>query len=254
MTASEPVRIALWSGPRNLSTAMMRAFENRADTAVIDEPFYGAYLAMTGADHPMRDAVLAAEPTDWRSVIERLLGPVPGGAPIFYQKHMTHHMVEGIDLSWMARCRSAFLIRAPEKVLASYAARRQEVTAADIGFARQAELFDREAERLGVAPPVIEAEDVLADPRLTLGALCAALAIPFTEEMLSWPPGRRSTDGAWAPVWYEAVERSTGFARPGSASPAPVLDDRLKTIAETARPHYETLARYKLAPREPHHE
>ena len=254
MTAPEPIRIALWSGPRNLSTAMMRAFENRADTAAIDEPFYGAYLAMTGIDHPMRDEVLAAEPTDWRCVLERLLGPVPNGAPIFYQKHMTHHMVEGIDLAWMAGCRSAFLIRAPEKVLASYAARRDAVSLADIGFVRQADLFDREADRLGAAPPVIEAEDVLADPRRALTALCAALTIPFTEEMLRWPPGRRATDGAWAPVWYQAVERSTGFARLGPQAPAPELGDKLKAIAEAARPHYERLARYRLAPREPHHE
>ena len=251
--ASEPIRIALWSGPRNLSTAMMRAFGARPDTAVIDEPFYGAYLAMTGIDHPMRDAVLAAQPTDWRVVVDRLLGPVPNGRPIFYQKHMTHHMVEGIDLAWMSRCRNAFLIRAPERVLASYAARRREVTAADIGFDRQAELFDREADRMGAAPPVIEAEDVLADPRRVLTALCAALDIPFADEMLNWPPGRRASDGVWAPVWYEAVERSTGFAPPRPAPPARDLDDGLTTIAEAARPHYEKLARYRLAPRKTPH-
>ena len=250
---SEPIRIALWSGPRNLSTAMMRAFENRPDTAVIDEPFYGAYLALTGIDHPMREDVLAAQPTDWRVVVDRLLGPGPDDRPIFYQKHMTHHMIEGIDLSWMARCRNAFLIRSPERVLASYAARRREVTLTDIGFARQAELFDREADRLGAAPPVIEAEDVLADPRGALTALCAALDIPFTEEMLSWPPGRRAGDGIWAPVWYAAVERSTGFSPPGRAPAAADLDDGLKAIAEAARPAYEKLARYRLAPRKTPH-
>src|ERR1022692_1994728 len=121
MTRSgEPVRIAMWSGPRNISTAMMRAFENRPDAAVIDEPFYAAYLATTGADHPMREASIASQPTDWREVVASLLGPVPDGRAIFYQKHMTHHMVGEIDLTWMDRCRNAFLIRSPRRVLASY--------------------------------------------------------------------------------------------------------------------------------------
>ncbi|MGI8841613.1 MAG: hypothetical protein ACR2F8_12655 [Caulobacteraceae bacterium] len=244
--AAEPIRIALWSGPRNLSTAMMRAFENRSDTAVIDEPFYGAYLEMIGIDHPLREAVLAAMLTDPQAVIERLLGPVPDGAPIFYQKHMTHHMVTGIDLAWMARCRNAFLIRSPERVLASYAARRREVTATDIGFARQAELFDREADRLGAPPPVVEAEDVLANPRGALNTLCDALGIPFTEEMLSWPPGRRATDGVWAPAWYAAVERSAGFAPPRPPPATGDLDARLRAIAEAARPHYERLVAHRL--------
>jgi hypothetical protein len=146
----------------------------------------------------------------------------------------------------MARCRSAFLIRSPERVLASYAAKRPEVTLDDIGFARQAELFDLEADRLGTAPPVIDAEDVLADPRRSLAALCGALGIPFTSKMLTWPAGPRATDGVWAPVWYGAVERSTGFAAPGRD--APVLEARLAAIAQAARPHYERLARYRLAP------
>ena len=210
----EPVRIAMWSGPRNISTAMMRSFENRADTAVVDEPFYAAYLAATGLDHPMRDEVLASQPQDWKRVADALLGPVPGGKAVFYQKHMTHHMLPGFGRDWMARCRNAFLIRAPEHVLASYTQKRADVTLADIGFVQQGELFEREADRIGRAPPVIDAADVLRDPPATLGALCAALDIPFSDRMLSWPPGRRASDGVWAPAWYDAVERSTGFARP----------------------------------------
>src|ERR1700682_5584769 len=159
---AEPVRIAMWSGPRNISTAMMRAFENRADTAVVDEPFYGVYLAGTGADHPLRALVLQAQSADWREVARALTGPVPDGRAVFYQKHMTHHMIGGIGRAWMARCRNAFLIRSPEQVLASYADRRAEVTLEDIGFVQQAALFDLEAQRLGAPPPVIEAEDVLA--------------------------------------------------------------------------------------------
>jgi hypothetical protein len=241
------VRIAMWSGPRNISTAMMRSFENRPDCAVSDEPFYAAYLAQTGLDHPMREEVLAAQPQDWRAVADSLVTEDP--AAVWYQKHMTHHMLPGFGLDWTARCRNAFLIREPAAVLASYVVKRAEVTLDDIGVVRQRELFEREADRLGHAPAVVDGADVLADPHGLLAALCAALAIPFDAAMLSWPAGRRDSDGVWAPAWYEAVERSTGFAAPERA-PRPPLTDALRRIADQARPHYEALARYRLsAPR-----
>jgi hypothetical protein len=238
------VRVAMWSGPRNISTAMMRAFENRPDCAVVDEPFYAAYLAQTGLDHPMRDAVLASQPTDWRVVADALVSDDP--ALVFYQKHMTHHMLPGFGLDWTGRCVNAFLIRDPTAVLGSYVEKRAEVTLDDIGAVRQRELFEREADRLGRAPPVVEGADVLADPRGMLTRLCAALGIPFREEMLAWPAGRRASDGVWAPAWYEAVERSTGFAAPDRNTARPPLTDELKRIADQARPHYEALARYSL--------
>jgi len=237
------VRIAMWSGPRNISTAMMRSFENRADCAVVDEPFYAAYLAKTGLDHPMRDEVLASQPLDWREVAARLTTDQP--AAVCYQKQMCHHMLSDFGLEWTAACRNAFLIRDPAAVLASYIKKRAEVTLDDIGVVRQRELFDREADRLGRAPPVVEGVDVLAGPERTLNALCAALEIPYTDEMLKWPPGRRDSDGVWAPAWYEAVERSTGFEAPARADQPPLTDD-LARIADQARPHYEALARFKL--------
>jgi hypothetical protein len=240
------VRIALWSGPRNISTAMMRAFENRPDTAVVDEPFYAAWLAASGADHPMREVILASQPTDPADVAAMLVGSVPGGAPIFYQKHMAHHITPAVDLGWMADCRHAFLIRGPEEVLASYVIRRAEVTLEDIGFPQQAALFEREAERLGHPPPVIDARDVLEDPTGTLHALCEAVGIPFLESMLTWPPGPRDTDGVWAPAWYDAVERSTSFAPPRPSVAREDLDLALRSIADAARPIYERLARHKL--------
>ena len=244
-----PIRIALWSGPRNISTAMMRAFENRPDTAVVDEPFYAAWLTVSGADHPMRAEILRSQPTDPAAVVARLLGPVPGDRAIFYQKHMAHHMTPGMDLSWAAGCRNAFLIRPPEEVLASYAVRRvgAEVSLADVGFARQAELFDREAQRLGRAPPVIEARDVLAAPDAALTALCGALDIPFSPAMLAWPAGRRASDGVWAPAWYDAVERSTGFAAPRPPPRPDDLDPALRAVARQARPYYDRLAAHRLA-------
>jgi len=241
-----PVRIAMWSGPRNISTAMMRAFENRPDTVVCDEPFYAAYLAATGLDHPMREAVIASQPTDPAVVAALMLGSAPEPRPIWYQKHMTHHMLERFPLGWMDGVVNAFLIRRPESVLASYVAKREAVELADIGFTQQAELFDRVADRLGVAPPVVEGADVLADPRATLAALCAALGIPFSEAMLAWPAGRRASDGVWAPHWYHAVEASTGFGPPRPEVEFDDLPEALKPIAAAARPAYEKLRAHRI--------
>jgi hypothetical protein len=238
------IRIAMWSGPRNISTAMMRSFENRADCTVVDEPFYAAYLAQTGLDHPMRDEVLAAQPQDWRAVVadlDRL------GGPVVYEKHMTHHMLPGFGLDWASTRANAFLIRDPAEVLASYTVKRAEVTLEDIGFVQQRELFDREADRLSRAPPVVRGADVLADPRGMLSALCAALGILFDEAMLTWPAGRRDSDGVWAPAWYDAVERSTGFEAPREKAAAALSDD-LRRIADEARPHYEALLKHSLSP------
>ncbi|HET9070059.1 MAG TPA: HAD family hydrolase, partial [Amaricoccus sp.] len=229
-----PLRIAMWSGPRNLSTAMMRAWGNRADMAEVrDEPFYAAYLAMTGLEHPMREAVLASQPQDWRVVArDCATAPVARGR-LLYQKQMTHHMLPGIDREWILGLANVFLIRAPERVLASYAAKRETVTLEDIGFVQQAELFDLVAGRTGRAPPVIDAEAVRADPEGVLRRLCAALGIDFDPAMLGWPAGPRESDGVWAPHWYGAVLVSTGFTPPDPAPPA--LPAPLAAIAAAAR-------------------
>ncbi len=246
MSALPAVRIAMWSGPRNISTAMMRSFGAREDCAVTDEPFYAAYLVATGLLHPMREEVIASQPTDWRKVVDALLGPPPDGKPVWYQKHMTHHMLPDFGREWCDGLVNAFLIRAPEAVLASYSQKRDDFTLEEIGLPTQAELFDRAAQRLGHAPPVVESQDVLADPRGVLSALCAACGIPFDCAMLSWAAGRRATDGVWAPVWYQAVEQSTQFAAPRREIAFDELPDRLKPIAAAARPIYDRLAAHKL--------
>lgn len=246
MTANDTVRIAMWSGPRNISTAMMRSFGNRPDTHVVDEPFYAAYLDLSGIDHPMRDEVIAAGESDWRKVVDSLFAPLPGAASVFYQKHMTHHMLPAIGRDWITRMKNAFLIRRPENVLASYVRKREAVTLEDIGFRQQAELFDRVADAQGAVPPVIDARDVLDTPRGTLTALCAALDIPFDEAMLSWLPGIRATDGVWSAHWYETVSASTGFGAP--SQDIEDLPPDLMRIAEKARPIYERLSAAKLRP------
>ena len=244
--AGDPVRIAMWSGPRNISTAMMRAFENRQDTAVIDEPFYAAYLAATGIDHPLRAETLASQSTDWRAIVPHLLGQVPEGRSVFYQKHMAHHMLPSFGRAWMAQCRNAFLIRAPAAVLLSYRARRDTVALDDIGVVQQAALFAAACDLQGSTPPVIDAADILANPRAALEALCQVLGIAFSSAMLSWPAGPRSTDGAWAPAWYQSVERSTGFAPPSPPITQAELAPALRPIAEAAQPFYERMARHRM--------
>jgi hypothetical protein len=236
-------RIAMWSGPRNLSTAMMRAFSSRPDCAVSDEPFYAAYLAATGITHPMNAEVLASQPQDPHRVAADMLGPVPGGKTVWYQKHMAHHMIDGFPLDWMDGVTNVFLLRSPERVLASYAQKREDVALRDIGFAEQAMLFDRVADRLGEAPVVVDSEDVRRDPRGTLSALCAAIDLDFTDSMLNWPKGQHPDDGVWAPHWYGAIFDTTGFAPPDDK--AIILPDHLRSIADEARPFYERMAAHK---------
>jgi hypothetical protein len=238
------IRIAMWSGPRNLSTAMMRSFGSRTDTHVTDEPFYGCFLKQTGLDHPMRDEVIAAMDCDWRSVMDTLSGDPPDGSSIWYQKHMWHMMVGPIGYEDFAGFRHAFLIREPERMIASYLKKREAARFEDFGLEKQAEFFERETDRLGHAPPVIDAKDVLADPPGVLSNLCEALGIAWDAAMLSWAPGRRDTDGVWAPHWYNAVETSTGF---GASDTEPVeLPPEAQRLAERCRPYYERLAEHRI--------
>jgi hypothetical protein len=240
----KPLRIAMWSGPRNISTAMMRAWENREDCAVVDEPLYASYLAETGLEHPGRDEVIADGEADWHRVVKTLLGPVPGGKPIWYQKHMSHHLLSDMDTTWVFGLSNVFLIRDPAEVVASYVKSRAEVTPEDIGLPQQGELFDLLCEHLDTPPPVIDASDFLKAPEAHLRALCVHLGIDFSERMLAWPAGPRTSDGIWAPHWYEAVRKSTGFEawRPRRVE----LSDEALEVAEACRPVYERLHRHRL--------
>ena len=236
--------IAMWSGPRNLSTALMYSFAARGDCAVWDEPFYAAYLAATGRQDPLRDAIIAHHDADPASVARACAGPIPDGKPHYYQKHMPLHMLPAFPTGFMAQATNVFLIRHPARVVASYAQKRENPTLADIGFVRQAQMFDAEAGRLGRPPLVIDSADIRADTRAMLSALCAALGLPFTDRMLSWPPGPKPYDGIWAPHWYGATHRSTGFD--GPEGPLPALAPPFAALAAEAMPHYERLAAHRL--------
>jgi hypothetical protein len=234
----EPVRIAMWSGPRNLSTALLRSFGARADTVVVDEPLYAHYLAVTGLDHPGREDVLASQPTRWEQAAAALTGPLPAGVGVHYQKHMAHHLLPEVGRTWLSRLSNAFLIRDPAHVVASYARVRGAPTLADLGYAQQVEIFQ------SYGGPVVDAADLLRDPPGVLRRLCEALAIAFDPAMLSWPPGPRPTDGVWARHWYAAVEASTGFAPYDPRTTA--VPARLRWLVDQARPYYEELAAHRL--------
>lgn len=226
------MRIAMWSGPRNLSTAMMYAFASRADCAVWDEPFYAPYLAHSGAAHPMRDDILAAHETDPGAVATACAGPVPEGKAHFYMKHMALHM-EDMPLDWAEDCVNVHLIRHPARVVASYAAKREEPSLHDIGFAQQLALHTR------LGGPVIDSADIRDNPEHMLRKLCDAIDLAFDPAMLHWPVGAKPFDGVWAPHWYGAIHRSDGFA--GAEGPLPVLSQAQSALVKEAMPYYETL-------------
>ncbi len=234
-------RLAVWSGPRNLSTAMMRAWEHRADTIVLDEPLYAHYLAATGLDHPMAQQIQASQPTDAAEAIARCLAPLPDGVTISYQKHMSHHLLPDLERGWLDELRHMLLLRHPARVLASYLDKRDEVVLDDLGLPQQLELLDR-------AELVIDSDDFLTDPSAYLAAVCELIGVAFDESMLAWPPGPRSSDGVWATHWYDAVWRSTGFAARSAseATPLPPTPPGHERLANEANEIYAELASHRL--------
>ena len=238
------MKIAMWSGPRNLSTALMYAFAARGDCAVWDEPFYAAYLRETGIVHPMHDQIIAAHESDPTKIAAACIGEIPQDQSLFYQKHMTTHMIAAFDRQFMRSLTNVFLIRHPARVVASYAKKREGPSLADLGFVQQAVLFDQVADWLGETPLVIDSADIRENPMAALTQLCSALHISFTENMLHWPAGPKPFDGVWAAHWYGAVHRSTGIDEP--EGPLPDLPPAYQAIVEEALPYYEKLAAHKM--------
>ena len=244
--SSEPpvLRIAAWSGPRNVSTALMRSFDSRSDTQVCDEPLYAHYLKATGLPHPMAEQIQAEHECDLGKVVRWLTESAEGGARVFYQKHMAHHLLDDMPRGWIASLKNIFLIRKPRAMLPSLLKIIPGSGLMDTGLPQQVELFDQEAQRTGSPPPVIDSADLLRNPRAILGALCEALELEFNEAMLSWPRGLRSTDGCWAEAWYGNALDSTGFA-PYRPSTATLPDDQLNLLGQCEE-LYELLAPHRL--------
>ncbi|MFT5502883.1 MAG: hypothetical protein ACI845_002892 [Gammaproteobacteria bacterium] len=238
------IRIAMWSGPRNISTAMMRAWENRSDCQVWDEPLYGYYLNKTGIEHPGAAEVILDQGTDWRAITKRCAHDTFGGKKISYQKHMTLHLLDEINRDWLQSMTSCFLIRDPESVIASYAAVREQPTLEDIGFVQQAELFDYVSQQSGAIPLVIDSADFLKNPSDMLPLFCEKLGVEFNADMLSWPAGPRDTDGVWAKYWYDSVCQSTGFSKPKHRELN--LSQHEREISKLAHPYYEKLYQHRL--------
>ena len=237
------MQLAMWSGPRNLSTAMMYAFASRPDFTAVDEPFYAAYLNETGLKHPMRDQILIAQPQDPHQVVDSLLGPDPEGCPNVYHKHMTQHMIEAIPRDWMLKVTNVFLIRHPARVVASFAKKYPNPKIEDIGFHQQADLF-RYLVKNGQKPIVINSADIRSNPEQKLRDLCGALGLAFDAKMLKWTKGGQSCDGVWAPHWYGAVHNSTGFD--GPEGPIPELSGHLSDLVDHSMVYYEELAQHSL--------
>lgn len=234
----------MWSGPRNISTAMMRAWENRADTSVVDEPFYAFYLARTGKTHPGIEEIIADGETDWRKVVAQSTGAISQGRTIFFQKQMTHHLLPEISRDWLKDVTNCFLIRDPAEVIVSYTKKNDEPDLDDLGFVQQLEIFNFVREHLGKMPPVIDAKDVLQNPERMLRLLCHAVGIEFDHAMLSWPPGTRASDGIWAKHWYGEVERSTSFAPYRERTTE--LPASLEEVCRSCRDCYDQLYPHRL--------
>lgn len=236
-------RIAMWSGPRNISTAMMRSWENRPDCSVVDEPFYAYYLNETQSPHPLFEEVIASQSSNYDTV-SNALSSDPCPTKLQYQKHMTHHMLDNADLQWTANLKHCFLIRDPHQVVNSYFNSRGVCSAEDIGIIRQAQLFQDISGISGQRIPVVDSNSVLNNPEKILSKLCEALDIPFEPNMLSWPQGSRDSDGVWAKHWYHSVNLSTGFAQPETK--ALNLTDQQLSVVEEVMPAYLLLKDFAI--------
>ena len=237
-------RVAMWSGPRNISTAMMRSFENREDTIVIDEPFYAYYLKKSGLVHPGKDQILKSQSNNWHEVVEHITSELTNSATIYYQKHMAHHIFPHNDMEWVKSFKNCFLIRHPKEVILSYSKKNEIKNARDLGFLQQVQLFKKIKNITGTTPAIFDSMDILLAPKVLLKKLCKYLEIEFSNKMLKWPKGIRDTDGVWASHWYKNVINSDGF-RPYNKRNEDLNINQIK-LFEESMDYYNYLSSFKI--------
>ena len=237
------INLAVWSGPRNISTALMYSFGNRDDFEIIDEPFYGNYLIETGLDHPMREKIILSQPENVTDVIDNLTKDRSIIGKNLYQKHMTHHMVRSVPRGWFDQVNHVFLLRHPARVISSFAKKYNRISEQDIGFKKQVELFLEITER-GLKPIVVNSEDIRKKPEETLTKLCDRINLSFQKSMLYWSKGGQIKDGVWASHWYGSAHKSTGFSGPEDTLPN--LKGRNANLAEASMPFYSSLLRFAI--------
>ena len=240
------IRIAMWSGPRNISTALMRSFENRTDAYVTDEPFYAYFLKNSGEIHPAREQILKVQSSNWDEVSAMLTGNIPKDKNVWYQKHMAHHVFDDSNLEWTKDVINCFLIREPKEVINSYIKRFDLKNALQLGYSQQLKILNFIKDISGKEPIVMNAKDVLMDPETQLRGLCERVGVDFTSDMLSWPLGTRDTDGVWAPHWYSEVEKTTGFQPYTYANTS--IEEKWSKIYESCLPDFELLNSYRMKP------
>ena len=238
------IKIGMWSGPRNISTALMRSFENRLDTTVIDEPFYAYFLKKTGIKHPVYKKVIDSYSTSWDHIANNLIGPIPDGKNIWYQKLMTHHWLKGEPLDWVKSIHNCFLIRHPKKVIISYLKIHNQINPELIGLPQQLHIFNQVVKKTNKIPIVISSEDILKNPKLMLSQLCDLLEIPFSNQMLEWPEGTRDTDGIWSKYWYQNVVKTTSFSQPKNNKEE--LPNQFTEVLEECMYYYQKMEKYKI--------
>jgi len=234
--------IFMWSGPRNLSTALMRSFENRKDTYVLDEPFYAYYLKKTNLKHPMKKEIIKHYLISQNKIL-KLITSKPKKKQIFYQKHMTHHIIKNTKLDWITTGYNCFLIRHPSKVINSYIKKNSLRNIDDIGFKKQFEIFNK-IKKSKLKFTVINADTILQNPNKTIKKLCKLLKIRFTKNMLTWPKGKRLSDGIWSKVWYKNVEQSNTFSK--YKKEKIYVPKKYKKIYEEALKYYNEMNQYSI--------
>ena len=234
--------ICLWSGPRNVSTALMYSFAQNSGVRVIDEPLYGHYLRVSGAIHPGREDILASMNCDGDSVMREILELQSNMQNRrLFVKHMAHHLV-GLDLDFLHHTRNIFLIRDPVEMLPSLINQLPEANLRDTGLKRQWELFEALRES-GRTPSILDSRELLLKPRHVLQQLCDRMELPLGDEMLSWEAGARPEDGVWAPHWYHAVHESTGFAPYVQKTEFP---NHLQSLLDECKPWYDRLLEHAI--------